>query len=162
MGATQLGYMCLEVSDLPAWRSLMTRIVGAQEVESPEPEVTLMRFDEHQYRLALRQVGADRVTAIGWQVSSLSALDDVARRLDKMGIAYEEGSKALLMQRRVVRLLRFRDPDEFPLEVYSGPSIAGEAFRPSRSMSGFNCGELGLGHVVLVSKDTSRSSDFYQ
>jgi 2,3-dihydroxybiphenyl 1,2-dioxygenase len=59
-------------------------------------------------------------------------------------------------------MFRFNDFDGVPLEIYNGPSIDAVPFHPSRPMSGFNCGALGIGHAVLVSKDAEKAARFYR
>ena len=51
-------------------------------------------------------------------------------------------------ERRVKEAVTFVDPVGNPLEAFYGPEIASEPFRPSRAISGFRTGPLGLGHVV--------------
>jgi 2,3-dihydroxybiphenyl 1,2-dioxygenase len=56
-----------------------------------------------------------------------------------------------LADRRFVReLISFDDPAGNRLEVFHGPMLADQAFRPGRNISGFRTGPLGMGHAVLT------------
>lgn len=100
--------------------------------------------------------------AIGWEAPTLNELDSVRRKVGGYGLAFSEGMREDMADRKVEALFRFSDVDGFPIEIYYGPWMDAVPFQPSRPMSGFQCGQLGIGHVVLVSKDTARAARFYQ
>jgi 2,3-dihydroxybiphenyl 1,2-dioxygenase len=162
VGVSQLGYIALNTSSIEAWRDLAATVIGAEERRDASPDQVQMRFDEHHHRITLRPAKTDSVAAIGWEVPSLSKLESLRRKVTEHGFAVTEGSPEDLADRKVKTLFRFRDMDGFPLEIYYGPWIDDVPFRPSRPMSGFNCGSLGLGHVVLVTKDRGMAARFYQ
>jgi 2,3-dihydroxybiphenyl 1,2-dioxygenase len=162
MSVSQLGYLVLDVSNIEAWRDLATGVIGAQVRGDQGAGELLLRFDEHHHRIRLRRADADSAVAIGWEVPSLDALDSVRSKVAACGLAVSEGTRADLAERKVEALFRFRDLDGVPLEIYYGPWMDDVPFQPSRPMSGFNCGPLGVGHVVLVSKDSGRAARFYQ
>jgi 3,4-dihydroxy-9,10-secoandrosta-1,3,5(10)-triene-9,17-dione 4,5-dioxygenase len=121
-----------------------------------------LRFDEHHHRITLQAAKTDSVAAIGWEVPSLGELESVRERVAERGISITEGTREDLADRKVEALFRFHDMDGFPLEIYYGPWTDDVPFLPSRPMAGFNCGSLGLGHVVLVAKDRDKAARFYQ
>ena len=162
MGVNQLGYLVLDVSDINAWRDLAANIIGAEERGDEGAELVRLRFDERHHRITLRPAKADSVVAIGWEVPSLAALESVRRKVAEQGLSVTEATREELADRKVEALFGFRDMDGFPVEIYFGPSTDDVPFRPSRAMSGFNCGSLGLGHVVLVTKDRDKAARFYQ
>jgi 2,3-dihydroxybiphenyl 1,2-dioxygenase len=161
-GVTQLGYLVLDVSDMDAWRDLAASVIGAEERRDADSGSIRLRFDEQHHRLTLRQAKADAIRAIGWEVPSLGELERVRTRVAEHGLDPEEVSPDVLADRKVQAMFRFSDGDGFPAEIYYGPSMDVVPFHPSRPMSGFSCGPLGLGHVVLVSQDKQRAARFYQ
>lgn len=162
MGVSQLGYLVLDVSEINAWRDLAAHIMGAEERSDDDTDLVRLRFDEHHHRITLRPAKADSVAAIGWEVPSLGELESVRRKVTAQGFSITEATREDLADRKVEALFGFRDMDGFPLEIYYGPWTDDVPFRPSRPMSGFNCGSLGLGHVVLVAKDRDKAARFYQ
>jgi 2,3-dihydroxybiphenyl 1,2-dioxygenase len=162
MGASQLGYLVFNVSDVEAWRDLASRVIGAEERGDSPPDRLWLRFDEHHHRITLCSAETDSIVAVGWEVPSLRELASVRRKVAEYGFAVSEGTPEDLADRKVEAMFRFRDLDRFPLEVYCGPWVDHVPFRPSRPMSGFNCGPLGIGHAVLVSKDPEKAARFYQ
>lgn len=163
MTTNQLGYLVLNVSDLKAWRTLGAEIIGTEERPGDDSLGRVrLRLDEHGQRITLQAAKTDSIEAIGWEVPSHEALEGVRKELARRGIEVSDGTAEQIQDRKVVALIRFRDPDGFPVEVYFGPWIDDVPFRPNRPMSGFNCGALGLGHVVLIAKDIRLAAQFYQ
>lgn len=162
MGVSQLGYLVLDVSDIDAWRDLAASVIGAEERREEGTNLVRLRFDEHHHRIALHPAKTDSVVAIGWEVPSLDELGSVRRKVAEQGFPITEGTREDLADRKVEALFRFRDMDGFPLEIYYSPWTDDVPFQPSRPMSGFNCGPLGLGHVVLVTKNRGKAAHFYQ
>jgi catechol 2,3-dioxygenase-like lactoylglutathione lyase family enzyme len=163
-GVSQLGYIILNVSEIEAWRDLTATAIGCEHRHDARSEQVQLRFDDYHHRISLRPATAttDSVAAIGWEVPSLSEFESVRRKVSGYGLPVTEGSPEDLAERKVKALLRFRDMDGFPLEIYYGPWIDDVPFLPSRPMSGFNCRPLGLGHVVMVTKDRGMAARFYQ
>lgn len=161
-GVTQLGYLAFDVSDMDGWRELATRVIGAEVRRDAGSGNIMLRFDEQHHRLTLRPATTDAIGAIGWEVPSLGELERVRARIQEHGLDPEDGSTGALADREVQAMFRFSDRDGFPVEIYYGPSMDVVPFHPSRPMSGFNCGPLGIGHVVLVSRDKETAARFYQ
>jgi 2,3-dihydroxybiphenyl 1,2-dioxygenase len=160
---TQLGYLELNVSNLETWRTLATDILGAEErQDSAVPGRVKLRLDEHHHRITLQSAQADSIAAIGWEAPSRAAFDAARAALQARGIEVQAGSAAEIEDRRVEALIRFRDADGFPMEIYFGPWFDHHPLRPARPMAGFNCGKLGVGHVVLVSRDIRAAARFYE
>lgn len=162
MGASQLGYLVFNVSDIEAWRDVATNVIGAEERRDSPPDRVRLRFDEHHHRIMLCPAETDSVVAVGWEVPSFRELASVHEKVTEHGFAVTEGTPEDLTDRKVEAMFRFRDLDGFPLEIHCAPWVDDVPFRPSRPMSGFNCGLLGIGHVVLVSKDPKEAARFYQ
>lgn len=162
MGVSQLGYLVFDVSDIEAWRDLATSVIGAEERRDSSSQSVKLRFDEQHHRMTLRPAHVDSIVAVGWEVPSLTEFESIRRKVTGYGIAVAEATRDELADRKVKAMFRFNDMDGFPLEIYYGPWMDVVPFRPSRPMSGFNCGTLGIGHAVLVSKDAEKAARFYQ
>ena len=155
---TQLGYVGFQVRDLAAWRSVATDIMGFEIVDG---EPTCLRLDQRHHRIALYPGTADGLAYAGWEAANAADFDAIARRIRAAGIAVTHGSRDECEQRRVADLVKFRDPNGFPIELYHGPNAAPWPFVPSRPISGFKTGALGLGHIVLRCADRDAGVKFY-
>jgi len=162
MGVSQFGYLVLDVADIKAWRELAAGIIGAELRGGEDGGPLKLRFDEYEHRMTLRPAKTDALVAIGWEVDSPEALEAVRRKAAARGIAVTDASREALAERGVQAMIRLRDLDGAPLEIYYGPKIDDSPLKPSRPVSGFVCGALGLGHVVLVAKDRDESVRFYR
>jgi 2,3-dihydroxybiphenyl 1,2-dioxygenase len=162
MGVSQLGYFVFNTSDIEAWRDLATSVIGAEVRRDSGTDRVRLRFDEYHHRITLCPAQTDSLVAIGWEVPTLGELESVRKKVAKHGFTATEVTRDDLADRKVKAMFRFSDMDGFPLEIYYGPSLDDMPFHPSRPMSGFNCGSLGIGHAVLVSKDAEAAARFYQ
>jgi extradiol dioxygenase len=160
---TQLGYLVLSVSDTDAWIDLATGVMGMTVGRRRDDGTVELRMDEHSYRVVLEPTGADDLAAIGWQVAEPDHLDALERRLVEAGMPIARDDADLAAERRVGRVLRFRDPSGIDLEAYWGPEVdVAHPFVPGRPMSGFVTGALGLGHVVLAADDVAACVSLYR
>ena len=65
-------------------------------------------------------------------------------------------------KRFVQELIHFNDPQGNRVELVFNPMKDTEPFKPSRPISGFKTGALGMGHVVLHVKDFNKVVPFYR
>lgn len=160
---TELGYMGLSVTDLPAWRAFACELAGLQWHDDGEGDRAYLRMDAWHHRLVLHRGREDDLAYIGWRVAGPGELDAMARRLDAAGIAYHYGTEAQAQERRVLGLLKLTDPGGNPTEIFYGPEVMTFApFHPGRPMYGrFNTGAEGLGHCILRQHDVRAAYDFY-
>ena len=61
----------------------------------------------------------------------------------------------------MVELIGFEDPAGIRTEVYYGQPINQRPFQPSRAISGFKTGNMGIGHLVVHQPDLEASLKFY-
>jgi 2,3-dihydroxybiphenyl 1,2-dioxygenase len=156
----KLGYLGLEVSDIAAWRRFAETVLGLAAEPRADGALAL-RMDGQAHRFLLREGSADDVSFVGWELADKAALDAAAARLAVAGIAAEPGTADEAEARGVARLLRFRDPDGLPSELFVGPR-AGAPFRSSRLAGGFVTGDQGMGHVLVAVADAARAEKFYR
>jgi 2,3-dihydroxybiphenyl 1,2-dioxygenase len=164
MSVQALGYVGVSAADLGDWRTYGTRHLGLQVVDRAEGSVAF-RMDHRSQRVIVeagRHDPSRGVKFFGWEVADASALDRIAARIDGAGLSMERGTRALADERRVRDLIVLADPLGSRLEIFHGPEIATEPFRPGRNISGFRTGPLGLGHVVMTAERIDDAVAFYR
>ena len=79
-GVTQLGYWGFEVSDLAAWETFATDVLGLAVAARQEDGGLRLRLDEHSWRIALEPGPADDLAYVGFEptafVPDISVLAD--------------------------------------------------------------------------------------
>lgn len=141
-----LGYAVVTATDLDEWVKFGSELLGLQ-VAHRDDDRMLMRMDHYAYRLDIRRADEGGVLALGWDVGGPEALAELTERLKAEGYDVEQGSADLAAERKVVDLVRFRDPEDIlHHELYWGLKSATEKF-VSPIGATFVAGELGLGHA---------------
>src|SRR5262249_42409 len=110
------------------------------------------RMDDRKQRVVVEDGETDAPSFYGWEVESAAALDALAAHLEKHGVQFARGARALADERRVKDLIVLSDPIGNRVEVFHGAEIASDPFRPGRAISGFRTGALGMGHAVLTAE----------
>ncbi len=160
-GLQSLGYVIMPGEDLDAW-SVWAPKVFALQIADSSSSTRAFRMDDHLYRMVIDQKA--QLPTFGWEVANAKALDAMASRIEAAGIAVVKGSSALLSQRGVRDLVTLTDPAGFGLEIFYGPALANSPFQPSRAISGFRTGQLGMGHALVgvAPAQFEATSAFYQ
>lgn len=160
---TQLGYVGFSVSNLGEWERFATGILGLEPVAADGGGSLFLRMDDYHHRFILSEGKDNDLACVGWQVPDQGALGAIADRLKSAGVEVTPGTRQETDARRVVELLKFKDPSGIPTELYYGPLISSrDPFRPPRAISGFVAGEMGLGHIVVRVSDAEKSLRFYR
>ena len=120
------------------------------------------RMDDRKQRLVLDGDLPSGANYFGWEVANAAALEALAARLERAGVALQREPATLADQRFVSGLISFRDPAGNRLEAFHGAAIADTPFRPSRLISGFRAGPLGMGHVLITVQDIEGALAFYR
>jgi 2,3-dihydroxybiphenyl 1,2-dioxygenase len=154
-----LGYLGVGTAKLDEWTSLATRGLGMETVDRGGG-TRAFRMDDRKQRLVLDSALPDGT--FGWEVSDAGALDALAARLERTGVAMRREPAALADQRFVSGLISFRDPAGNRLEAFYGAHVADAPFRPGRLISGFRAGPLGMGHVLVYVQDVTAALAFYR
>lgn len=162
MGVTALGYIGISSTDPSAWEAFGPEVLGMPLVDMDEPTVKGLRMDARSYRIAIHPSETDGIAYIGWEVATPGVLDELYERLDAAGREPTRGTPADCRARQVQALVKATDPSGNAIETFFGPPPApARPFQPTRPISGFVTGNLGLGHVVLRVPDLQRCLDFY-
>ena len=157
----QLGYLAFEVSDLEAWRSFGTKILGLEVVDDRGEAGFSLRMDSYAQRFFIEPGPADDLAVVGWEVESPKELEQISSRLTAAGHEVLQGTAEHAARRNVEALIHFSDPAGNPVEVFHGPKLAAEPFVSKVVEGGFVADEQGFGHVVVVSKDDAAHEAFY-
>jgi biphenyl-2,3-diol 1,2-dioxygenase len=156
-----LGYLGFKVSSIEEWSDFALETLGLMGAPAPRGSLRF-RMDAQAWRIAIEPGDEDDIAYVGFEVRGPAELAAVQARLADAGVAVDEVDPELLNERKVLGLIRCRDPDGLPVEIYYGPTERGEApFRSWAAVSGFVTGEQGLGHVVLSARDISAARRFY-
>jgi catechol 2,3-dioxygenase-like lactoylglutathione lyase family enzyme len=118
-------------------------------------------MDDRKQRIVVDRSMPDGARFFGWEVADAAALEMLAARLEKAEVEVTAEPQTLADNRRVGRLISFRDPAGNRLEAFYGAEIDNAPFCPGRSISGFRTGPLGLGHAVLTVKSIDAVMRFY-
>lgn len=149
MAVQALGYLGVGTDQLDDWTSFATATVGMQAVDRGTTG-RAFRMDDRKQRLFVDPALAAGERVFGWEVEDAAALDELAAKLDRAGVAVRQEPAARADQRFVRGLVSFADPAGNRLEAFHGAMLADEQFSPGRSISGFRTGPLGVGHAVLM------------
>jgi 2,3-dihydroxybiphenyl 1,2-dioxygenase len=156
-----LGYVGLNAKDLTDWRDYGPNLLGLQAIDRGGTRLAF-RMDDWTQRLLIEQSEGPAAAFYGWEVANAATLDRVAARLEAAGTPVARGSRGLADERFVRDLIVFHDPMGNRVELFHGPDVAREPFRPGRAISGFRTGPLGLGHAVMTVREHQPALDFYQ
>ncbi|MDH0301661.1 MULTISPECIES: VOC family protein [unclassified Pseudomonas] len=157
-----LGYVTVRSTDLRQWRHYASQVLGMMVVEAQGGDQLLLKMDERPYRLLVQHDAQDGFGACGWEVPGQAAFDQAVAELRAAGVAVEQGSGELAVQRQVQALASFADPDGNRHELYWGPRQDFARFVSPVGVRGFVSDALGMGHVVLPAPTFERCRDFYE
>jgi 2,3-dihydroxybiphenyl 1,2-dioxygenase len=161
MAITALGYLGIGSTRLEDWSDFAGGVLGMQAVDRGGG-MRAFRMDDRKQRLIIDAGMADGERVFGWEVGDASALDALAARLEAAGVPVHREQAARADQRCVAGLISFADPAGNRLEAFHGPQVADAPFRPARDISGFRCGPLGMGHVLLMVPRVDAALAFYR
>ena len=156
-----LGYIGIRSRNLEDWATYATRFLGMQLVDKTNSMLSL-RMDDRKQRVIVNADTDGGAAFFGWEVADAAALDSLAARLERAGVAVARGSRSLAGERRVRDLIVFNDPIGNRLEAFYGAEVSAEPFRPGRNISGFRTGPLGMGHAVLTVERVDDVLPFYR
>ena len=156
-----LGYLGIGTGKLDDWSDFATGWLGMQAVDRGAG-VRAFRMDDRKQRLVVDRALPEGERYFGWEVADAAALDALAARLERAGVAVRREPAALADQRFVRGLISFADPAGNRLEAFHGAQIADEPFRPGRAIAGFRTGPCGMGHALLMVPCIDAALAFYR
>jgi 2,3-dihydroxyethylbenzene 1,2-dioxygenase len=161
---TELGYMGIGVSDLAAWKEFARAILGLEVQDEGEGDRCYLRMDYWHHRFVLHVDRSDDLAYLGFRVAGAEEFGEMQKQLANAGITYRVGSLEEAEERRVLEVMKLRDPDGNPVEIFHGPLLCkNRPFHPGRGMHGkFVTGDGGLGHCIVRQRDPDAALRFYQ
>jgi len=161
MAIQALGYLGIGSPKLEDWSDFAGAVLGMQAVDRGGA-MRAFRMDDRKQRLIVDAAMADGERVFGWEVEDASALDALAGRLEAAGVPVRQEGTARADQRCVGGLISFADPAGNRLEAFYGAQVVDTPFRPTRDISGFRTGPLGMGHVLLMVPHIDVAFAFYR
>ncbi len=159
-----LAYVVIGASDLGVWRDYSAGVIGLGTVDTQTGDLGL-RMDNHPWRLLIETGADDDLTHAGWDLGSNIDLDDYVAALRAKGQDVREESADLAVKRHVSRLFSLADPNGFTHEFFTGRTNLrddGGALSSILRGPGFQTGDLGIGHILPVSKNYEEGVRWYQ
>ena len=157
-----LGYVGCTITQPDQWHSFLSSIYGLEQRTDSDPGVYQYRLDDQHHRLALYEGDKDALSYLGWEVDTREQLRELAKHLEDNDVAVEFCDSATCETRAVMEAFFVTGPDGVRNEIFFGPKQDFIPFQPQRAMVGFNTGDLGLGHVVLVATDPDAAVKWYR
>jgi 2,3-dihydroxybiphenyl 1,2-dioxygenase len=156
-----LGYVGLEVSDVPAYEEFATGVLGIEAGQRADGAVHF-RWDDYATRMTVREGPSNDIAYAGWEVGNAGELQTLAARLRANGVEVTVEAPDAAARRKVRNLISFHDPDGVLHEAFSGPLLLAEApFNSPRGIAGFVTGEQGCAHLVLGAADPAAQVQFF-
>lgn len=141
-----LGYAVITATDLDEWVEFGSNLLGLQ-VAYRDDDRLLLRMDHYAYRIDVRRADEGGASVLGWDVGGPESLAELTARLTEAGYTVEQGSPELIEERKVVDVIRFRDPENIiDHELFWGLKSTTEKFI-SPTGAHFVAGDLGFGHA---------------
>lgn len=157
-----LSYVIVQTPYLARWLEMAGRHVGLQVEELRPGAVARLRMDAKVQRLLLQACPGEPSMGMGFEVADGAELAQVGQALSDAGYQVQAGTPDELALRGVSGMLHFRDPDGLRIEVAWGLAEAATPFVPGRPLGGFRTGELGVGHVALITEHFEEMCRLYK
>jgi len=161
MTLTSLGYIGIRSSHLSDWTDFAGGLLGMEQVDGAGAQHAY-RMDDRKQRLIITKDNQEGLSFMGWEAACSNDLEELAHRLENAGTQVTLENSAFTDQRYVSKLISFNDPEGNRIEVFCNPEIASTPFKPSRPISGFKTGAMGMGHAVLHVNDVDLLLPFYR
>src|SRR5262249_586190 len=114
MNLQGLGYVGIRPRKLVDGNAYASRFLGLQLVDRSRSTLAF-RMDDRKQRVVVEEGETDAPSFYGWEVENAAALDALAAHLEKHGVKFARGSRALADERRVENLIVFSEPLAHPV-----------------------------------------------
>jgi 2,3-dihydroxybiphenyl 1,2-dioxygenase len=157
---SRLEYIGLELSNPATWQRFATATLGLQSVAPADSQTRLLAMDQKNYRISIEPGVDDDVAHLGWSVEREADLEAIAHRLTNAGVDVTRASKDQAAQRGATMMIRARDPSGLIAEIVVDATATASDPNPE-SEARFVTGELGVGHVALMTEHAAEMIRFY-
>tara|TARA_B100000427_G_scaffold318141_1_gene314994 strand:+ start:53 stop:1027 length:975 start_codon:yes stop_codon:yes gene_type:complete len=161
MAINALSYIGVNSDKIEDWSDYSQKYLGMQRVDRGKGTLSF-RMDDQKQRLAITGDTGDSLAFVGWEVENKEDLQTYAAKLEKNNVPVTLGNSSYSDKRFVEELIHFNDPQGNRIELIYNPMKDKDPFKPSRPISGFKTGALGMGHVVLHVNDFDKVVPFYR
>src|SRR5215813_11797344 len=117
MNLQALGYVGIRTRKLEDWNAFATRFLGLQLVDESRNTLAF-RMDDRKQRVVVEEDQGEGPSFYGWEIENAGALDALAAHLERNGVKFARGSRALADERHVKDLIVFADPIGNRVEVF--------------------------------------------
>jgi biphenyl-2,3-diol 1,2-dioxygenase len=152
----ELAYIGVEVSDQPAFESMLQNVIGLV----PGDTKGTWRNDDRAQRVLVAEGPKDDATVIGFEAESAAAAEAIAEKLRTLGFPVEQGSAAEAATRNVEVLWRTAAPWGVSVEIVHGLASAKTPFASALVPGGFKTAGMGFGHCVFAIPDAEEAHRF--
>jgi 2,3-dihydroxybiphenyl 1,2-dioxygenase len=157
----QLAYVGIEVPDPASMTPFFGDVVGLVPGEQATLAGSLTwRNDDKAQRVVIRPGPANDAVYVGFEVTSETAFEEVAARLNAAGYPVEDGSADLTAERRVSRLASTTAPWGVGIEVVEHLQQVPHPYSSPLMPGGFLTTGVGFGHVVFATMAFEESHHF--
>ena len=146
-----LSYVVVHTPKMAQWLEMAGPHIGLQVEVIEAGRSARLRADEKVQRLLLLD-HPQWAMRMGFEVQDAADLAKTAKDLAAAGYPVTWGSEEEKRLRGVQDFFHFTNPDGYQVEVACGLGNAATPFKPGRPLGGFRTGELGVGHIALVTE----------
>ena len=160
-GVAAIDHIAIDATDLDAWRTLATEVLGAEIGRGTDTDRLNLKIDTRERRLEIHRAERDGLAHVGWEFATDADLDATLDRLAALGYDGTELVVDAAVARGARRVVSVTGPDDVALELVV--AARREDARPFRSPTdaAFVADELGFGHIVLWTLDHPATLRFY-
>jgi len=148
MAIKALSYIGVNSDKFEDWSDYTQKSLGMQQVDRGK-DILSFRMDDQKQRLTITGDTGDGLGFMGWEVDEKKDLLFFASKLEENKIEVHQGKASFADKRFVEDLIYFNDPQGNRIELVYNPMNDTDPFKPSRPISGFKTGALGMGHAVI-------------
>lgn len=160
MKVASLGYAVIEATDIERWRVFATKVAGFMVRDTDDGRL-LLSMDDRPFRFMIIPGTQDKMRGAGWECRNEADYNEAIRRLKAAGAPVTPLDEAETQKRYAKAAIASADPAGNPFEVYWGNVLDYEQFNSPTGVSGFETGEMGLGHIVLPTPNLEDCYTFY-
>ncbi|MEM7467115.1 MAG: VOC family protein [Pseudomonadota bacterium] len=157
-----LGYVGCTITNPAAWEEYLVAVYGLEKRQDSPAGSHQYRLDDHHHRLCLIEGDSDHLSYVGWEMETRDELAKLCVHLANKDVQFTKADAALCEDRSVMEMIVVSGPDNVRNEIFFGPKQDNVPFNPAHGMDGFNTGELGLGHIVLIASDPEAAVKWYR
>jgi 2,3-dihydroxy-p-cumate/2,3-dihydroxybenzoate 3,4-dioxygenase len=147
-------YVRLATRDVDRAATFLTETIGLQLVRREDGRA-YFRGDDRDHDICYVP-GEPGHHIVGLKIETRAELEAAAKELAAAGIAVERGTKDVCEERRVLDLVRFKDPTGNTFELVLRPHISVRRYFPTR-----DAGITEFSHIGLKTTDAARDEEFW-